>query len=199
MEAMSELSINILGISETNYNASDKFRIKLTKMISQQLGIGAATMASHRSDKVGYLPGGTSLIIQGPTTGRVKERLVDTMGRYSGDLLEGKQGSGILCCSIYRVCQKKGTTAGPNTAYTRQFEELSRRGVQRPDPRKQTLTDLTKLIQEYAPQGYHPMIMGDFNDEITAKEIQDFMEENQLIDIIGDMHDEEPPATYAQG
>ena len=199
LQAMEELSINILGISETNYNATHDFRIALTKMIYQQLGVGAATTASHRSDKAGYLPGGTSLIIQGPTTGRIKERIVDKMGRYSADLLEGKQGSGILCCSIYRVCQKKGAAAGPLTSYTRQFEELSERGIKNPDPRKQTLTDLTKLIQEHAPQGYHPMIMGDFNDLVSAKEIQDFMDENQLIDIIGDMHEGTPPATYARG
>ena len=41
------------------------------------------------------------------------------------------------------------------------------------------------------------MIMGDFNDSVTAQEIQYFMEENHLIDIIGDMHEETPPATYA--
>ena len=43
------------------------------------------------------------------------------------------------------------------------------------------------------------MIMGNFNDDIDSKEMKEFMKENNLIDIIGDMHDEEPTAEYARG
>lgn len=67
------------------------------------------------------------------------------------------------------------------------------------DPRKQTLTDLTKLIEEYAVQGYHPLVMGNFNNDIASPEIQTFMQENQLLDLIGDMHDKDHPATNARG
>ena len=43
------------------------------------------------------------------------------------------------------------------------------------------------------------MIMGDFNGDIDSKEMKDFMKENNLIDIVGDMHNEKPTATYARG
>ena len=141
LEVMKELSIDMFGISETNINATHDMRTELTKMIEQQLGGGVAVTSSHRSTKIGYLPGGTSLITQGPTRGRHERRIVDKMGRFSGQLLKGIQGSGVFQCSVYRVCQTKNAIVGSDTAFARQRDELRSQGVKIPDPRKQTLTD----------------------------------------------------------
>ena len=103
LDAMKELSIDMFGISKTNINATHEMRNELTKMIQQQLGGGVAVTSSHRSTKIGYLPRGTSLVAQGPTRGRYERRIVDKMGRFSGQLLGGIQGSGVFQCSIYRV------------------------------------------------------------------------------------------------
>ena len=197
-EAMKELSIDMFGISKTNTNAIHKMRNELTKMIQQQLGGGVAVILSHRSTKIGYLPGGTTLITQRPTQRRYKRRIVDKMGRFSGQLLEGAQESGVFQCSVYRVCQTRNAIVGPDTTFARQHDNLKKQGAKNSDPRKQTLTDLTKLIQKFAPQGYHPMIMEDFYGNIDPKEMKAFMKENNLIDIIRDMHNGKPTARYAR-
>ena len=62
------------------------------------------------------------------------------------------------------------------------------RQVKEPVPKNQILKDLTKIIHEYAAKDYHPMVIGDFNDVTSSKEMEDFMEENNLSDIIRDMH-----------
>ena len=150
LEAMKELSIDMFRISKTDINATHEMRNELTNMIEQQLGQGVAVTSSHTSTKIEYLPGGTSLITQGPTRGRYERRIVDKMGRFSGQLLEGTQDSGVFQCSVYRVCQTKNDIVGPDTAFARQRNDLRNQGVKNLDPRKQTLTDLTKLIQEFA-------------------------------------------------
>ena len=40
------------------------------------------------------------------------------------------------------------------------------------------------------------MVIGDFNDDIDSKEMEKFMEDNLLIDIIADTHEAQPPRTY---
>ena len=62
----------------------------------------------------------------------------------------------------------------------------------------QILKDLTKIIRDYAAKGYHPMVMGDFNDVTSSKEMEDFMEENNLINIIRDMHVLNYPMVYSR-
>ena len=91
------------------------------------------------------------------------------MGRFKFNILEGKEESGVLCISLYRVHHTKRSKTGPNTAYSRQCNEMRVKGVKKPDPRNQILKDLTKIIHEYAAKGYHPMVMGDFNDVTSSK------------------------------
>ena len=95
--------------------------------------------------------------------------------------------------------QKKREQTGSLTAHDQQRTYLRKKGMKDPDPRNQILKDLTKLIEEYIPQGYHPMVIGDFNDDIDSTEMEKFMEDNLLIDIIADMHEEQPPRTYIHG
>ena len=121
------------------------------------------------------------------------------MGRFSGQLLEGIQGSGVFQCSVYRVSQTKNAIVGPDTSCARQRNDLRKQGVKNLDPRKQILTDLTRLIQEFASQGYHPMIMRAFNNNIGSKEMIYFIKENNLIDIIGDMYDGNLPQRTQEG
>ena len=199
VQAMDELGIDIFGISEVNLNTTDTAKKLVNTILNQRFGRGNIAIAVQSTDKTGYHPGGTSIITWGPAIERIKKRIEDKMGRFTINALEGKEGSGVLCISIYRVHQTRGSKAGPNTAYSRQCDKMRLKGVQNPDLRNQILKDLTNVIQEYIPQGYHPMVMGDFNDVMNSKEMEKFMEENQLIDIIGDMHEGGPPRTYARG
>ena len=152
VQAMDELEIDIFAISEVNLNTTDTTKQLVNTILNQRFGRGNIAMAVQSTDKAGYHPGGTSIITRGPAIGRIKKRIEDKMGRFTINVLEGKEGSGILCISIYRVHQTRGSKAGPNTAYSRQCDEMRLKGVQNPDPRKQILKDLTNIIQEYTPQ-----------------------------------------------
>ena len=160
VQAMDELEIDIFGISEVNLNTTDTTKKLVNTILNQRFGRGNIAMAVQSTDKTGYFPGGTSIITRGPAIGRIKKRIEDKMGRFTINVLEGKEGSGILCISIYRVHHTRGSKAGPNTAYSRQCNKMRLKGVKNPDPRNQILKGLTNVIQEYIPQGYHPMVMG---------------------------------------
>ena len=137
LEAMKELSIDMFEISQTNINATHEMRNEITKNIQQQLGGRVIVTLSPRSTKIGYLPGGTNLIIaQRSTRGRFERRIVDKTGRFSGQLLKGIKGSGVFQCSVHRVCQKHNAIVRPDTAFARQRDDLRKQKVKNPDPRK---------------------------------------------------------------
>ena len=50
--------------------------------------------------------------------------------------LKGKNNTGILVVTVYRVCQKKGTKTGPDTAYMQQHTAMREAGIKDLDPRK---------------------------------------------------------------
>ena len=88
-------------------------------------------------------------------------------GDLHGYYCEANRDEGILFISAYRVCQKKGTKAGSNTAFMQQIEEMLDEelkeseelakantsilnSVQRSlDPRDRLLQDLKQLITEH--------------------------------------------------
>ena len=61
------------------------------------------------------------LAIVGKQTGRMIKTGTDPWGRFAWSELRGERDKGILVISAYRVSQTKGTTAGPNTAYSQQI------------------------------------------------------------------------------
>ena len=63
---------------------------------------------------------------------------------------------------------------------------LRQEGVQKPNPRKDILTALTKLIEEKRREGYRPVLMMDANGDYTGpngdKDLQDFIRRTGLVD-----------------
>ena len=196
VNVMETIGIDILGITETKLNPSLKDQMNLSSMIKHAFGSGTAITSSDKSRQEGYLPGGTATLIRGNANERIVKCLSDSLGRYSGMALRGKEGSGALFLTVYRVCQKKGTKTGPNTSYMQQIEGLRERGIKNPDPRNQLFDDLTAIIAEWTVKGYHPIVMGDLNTVSTDPELIQFMETNGLHDLIKEDNQGEPPRTY---
>ena len=167
-------------------------------MIRMQFGYGASVTLAAVSPKLGYLPGGTAMVMRGRTTGRITKLISDKLGRYTGMALRGKDESDILIITVYRVCQRKGAKAGPTTAFMQQYVGLRERGITNTDPRNQGIDDLTVLIDEWATKGYHPIVMGDLNAVSTEPELQEFMTTNRLHDLIAESNEGTPPATYSR-
>ncbi len=198
VDAMSALGLDILGITETKLNPSHEDKMNLTQMIRLEFGYGTSVTSSVETKKNGYLPGGTATMIQGRATGRVTKLIKDTLGRFSGMALQGKDGCGLVVFTLYRVCQKRGVRTGPNTAHMQQCEGLRERGIKNPDPRNQVFEDISKIIGEWKGKGYHPIVMGDLNTVSDDPELVRFMEVNGLVDLIRDSNDGTPPATFSR-
>jgi hypothetical protein len=62
-----------------------------------------------------FKPGGSAIATMGRTAGRVKKSGVDSMGRLTYQVLDGKGGKYILIVSVYQCCKQptnlKGITA----------------------------------------------------------------------------------------
>jgi exonuclease III len=137
-------------------------------------------------------------------------------------LFRGNRDEGILFISAYRVCQKKGTKAGVNTAFMQQIEgmideelkdseELAGAGKSIPqsvrrslDPRDRLLQDLKQLITEHRSKGFRPILFMDANKDWTKKSgsaLQSFLQETQLQDPLYErFHNDGLTAlTYARG
>ena len=162
------LGIDVLGMAETNINWNQDRRTQLLSLLQMVFGNGQIATSSSQSGTDGYQPGGTALVAHGCSAGRISCRRGDRMGRYSYMALRGKDGCGVLVISAYRVCQSRGTVAGPDTAFMQQVAALRSAGVVNPDPRNQILDDLTDLITEWKEKGYHPLIGIDANSFAVA-------------------------------
>jgi hypothetical protein len=121
------LGIDIFGMAETNIYWNQEKMAALSSLLQLVFGSGQIATSSSSTNGDGYLPGGTALIAQGCSTG-------DRMGRFSYMELRGAEGCGVLIVSAYRVCQSRGTLAGPDTAFMQQIEALRAQGVHNPDP-----------------------------------------------------------------
>jgi hypothetical protein len=121
------LGIDIFGMAETNIYWNQEKMAALSSLLQLVFGSGQIATSSSSTNGDGYLPGGTALIAQGCSTG-------DRMGRVSYMELRGAEGCGVLIVSAYRVCQSRGTLAGPDTAFMQQIEALRAQGVHNPDP-----------------------------------------------------------------
>lgn len=135
LDGMKTLGIDLLGLVETNLNWSHDQRTKLSALIKLAFnGAGRSITSSTVSTKEGYLPGGTAMIARGKVIGRCHKSGRDNLGRFTWMALRGRDGIGVLILTAYRVGQVKGTKAGPNTAYMREWVEMRNRGELSPDP-----------------------------------------------------------------
>eukprot|EP01082_Thalassiosira_pseudonana_P000262 g12.t1 g12 contig1:28787-30398(-) len=187
--------IDVLGMAETNIHWNQDRRTQLLSLLQMVFGNGQIATSSSQSGTDGYQPGGTALVAHGCSAGRISCRKGDRMGRYLYMASRGKEGCGVLVISAYRVCQSRGTVAGPDTAFMQQVAALRSAGVVNPDPRNQILDDLTDLINEWKEKGYHPLIGIDANATLDETRFAEFLDRNQLVDVLGTLNTGDPPST----
>ena len=199
IDVMDTLGIDVMALGETNRNLSHDQRITLNAMMRLKFGHGITASASCKNKEIGYLPGGTAMLARGRVSGRIEKRVSDELGRFNYMTFRGKDDTGVIMINMYRVCQKKGSKTGPDTAYMQQIEGLREKGIKNPDPRSQIFTDVTEIIKEWAELGYHPMVMGDMNADYNDEDFKKFIQENGLNDLIKENNKGPPPKTYSRG
>jgi hypothetical protein len=196
---MDNLGIDILGLIETNLNWTLEQRMKLAAELYIKFHGGRSITASHRSQKEGYQPGGTAMVARGPICGQVYRRGSDPLGRFTWMALRGKDGTGVIVVTLYRVCQNSGVTAGTSTAYLNQWKELRRMGYKNPDPRNIVLDDVSAMLHEWGDRGYHPLVLMDANSDIDERNLNRFIQQHGLLDLLTHVNDGTPPRTYTRG
>ena len=115
-----------------------------------------------------FKPGGTAIISQGKTGGRVKKSGIDTMGRWTYQVLDGQGEKDILIVSAYQCC-KQPTNPRGITAYHQQQIMLSETDRVDRDPRRNFYRDLKSFLDTFITDDEDrtviPILVGDWNEE----------------------------------
>eukprot|EP00957_Ditylum_brightwellii_P076727 5831878-Ditylum_brightwellii.AAC.1 len=81
-----------------------------------------------------------------------------------------------------------------------QWRVLKKKGIQKPDPRKQCITDLSTFMEELQDKDHELVLSLHANeDTIEASSFKQFIEEEDLINMYKHLHSNLHPATYIQG
>ena len=188
IESMSDLDIDVMGMSETNkpWTSENKHEYDmLMRSRFRQSRTIYSSAAAPRNTR--YQPGGNLLTINGHTTGRISARGSDDLGRFCWFALRGRRDEGVLVISAYRVCHEAHDAPGPFTAYQQQYTALRARGVAAPNPRRQLLADILTLIRTYRATGFRPILMMDANGDYRSlkdpdKDLAQFLHDASLSD-----------------
>ena len=185
LDAMNQLGIDIMGMAETNLSWTREKKLQLAALAKIAFdGTSRCIASSTTSNKEGYLPGGTAMITRGPVSGRVQAQGADPFGRFTWMALRGREDSGVLIITAYRVGQRKGVKAGPTTAYSQQWVEMRKKGIENPDPRNSILEDISTLIYEWGEKGFHPLVMLDANATQDERQFSDFIDRDMTSRIL---------------
>ena len=139
------------------------------------------------------------MITQGRTTGRIIKKGVDEMGRFTWMILKGKNERQIMTITVYRV-YKAGPNIGPHTAHMQQIKQLLMKEVTTPDPRREILGDIQRLVKEQHKQGGGVVLMMDANEDWERDgELAEFLLETQLEDVHQSQQQTTPTTTYSRG
>jgi hypothetical protein len=80
-----------------------------------------------------------------------------------------------------------------------QWRKLREKGIDNPQPRQQTLDDLTVFLKPHEQAGNEILIMIDANDPITSAAMDNFLDGLNLSDLMADYLPATPPTTYQRG
>ena len=139
--------------------------------------------------------------ITGPLVSGVRQVITDDLGRWTGFELLGRDGKFLVVLCAYQVCQKGGRL-GTFTAFSQQITILRRRGIDRPNPRRQFVTDLISLLEPYVLKKADILLLGDFNESIgiNTNGMTEVLTSCHLADIQAFRHGlETEESTYARG
>ena len=204
VDTMHDIGSDVQGLSETNKPWTPgnkyKFDFMMQTMFGHTVTVYSSAAAHHGQQ---YQPGGNLLTVTGAAAGRVRDSGSDEWGRHCWIALGGKRDEGVVFITAYRVCQERHNNPGPLTAFSTQYTEMKKRGIKKPNPRKQCLKDLLKLIQQLRQRGFRPALMmdanGDWNHPTDPDEdLKNFISEANLVDAFYARHGYSP-RTYMWG
>ena len=117
-----------------------------------------------------YKPGGTGIVVLGPTVSRLEPhgRGGDGMGRWSFVHLRRRNMPPITVISVYQVCKRPTNILG-NTAYHQQYRALQSSGRHNVHPRQAFIEDLSSFVGTLQQKGHDIILGGDFNETLDER------------------------------
>lgn len=154
------------------------------------------------SSSSSYQPGGTFMATTDKwTTRSTGKPLCDPsgLGRWSGLCYTGKRGKRLAVLTAYR--SPRQAPKGGFGFYDQQYALLLANGVQKPNVRKQFITDLVEYINKLQADGFEIVLSLDANE--TSGQDQKFGIDHLVEECtLHDLHlagPSKPPATYKYG
>jgi hypothetical protein len=150
-DTMAKNKVAIFRLTETNIEWN-KYRTKaiMKATICKHFDHAILTTSTTRMNfKEDYKPGRTCTVITNNWTGRSLQSIEDTtgQGRWSGTIIRGHWFN-VAILTAYRVTQNAIEQAGPTTAYAQQWAVARLQGIDRPEPRKQFIQDIKRLLKQ---------------------------------------------------
>ena len=107
------------------------------------------------------------------------------LGRWSGQMLRGKDNKIFSTINAYRVCTGSISTSSVGSAFSRECEHLrSTTNTKSPRPRKAILTELQRLIENLQSKGHAILLMLDSNEMLSEDgDLQELLAQCDLHDL----------------
>jgi hypothetical protein len=165
---MSQSSIDIFGLAETNIKWNYGFKNKTKSIIQKHYAaVQITTACNDEHCLTSYQPGGTLTAITSKYTGRVLKPINDDlqMGRWSGFTLSTNFNTNLHILTVYQSVLSEGI----HSSYKQQESKLLDLGFQNPNPTAKLLADLQELVKAWNKKGDSTIILIDANDNIYKK------------------------------
>ena len=147
-----------------------------------------------------YKPGGTMIMVLGHTSGRIKSKTADHLGRWTSYTLRGRDHKVLTFISIYQVVTDTPKKGG-NTAAAQQHSILLSLQDTLSAPRRAFKRDLWKYVEQCVKNHEEVLTVGDFN-EVFGSDVDGMSKlaaDFNLVHLMKARHSAPLPATYSRG
>ena len=196
LEIMKDRGVDMLGWAETNVEWNSYPLHLATYQVFKKVfprGKWVTTTSAIPADK-DLKPGGNALGLNQDINRRTHATGKDPLGRWTWATMEGKTRS-ITVVQLYIPCDTKQT--GINTTFAQQYEQLQKLDpLKIPEVLRTFYRDLNSFLANLASL---IILMGDFNEPPTGKNILDLQSRHNLRDIYEWRHPASPLYTHQMG
>ena len=101
---------------------------------------------------------------------RIIRSVSDSHGRWTRTHIQIKDRKCLVVYNTYRTHAKSLATAGVDTPWMQQWKSIREATGKDVDPRRQHVEDLLELIEADVSDNNFPVILGDFNEDLSDSE-----------------------------
>ena len=193
--------VDIQCLVENNLNTHNFFTRRQLHHQLQQSNLQTTSVwaSSELESNSSFQPGGTAIVTFGKTVGRMKNKGVDKLGRWSYIKLDGTATKEVMIVSLYQSCET--TNDGKNTFHLQQKVSLSLLNRSDINPRRNLLIDLKSFLTKSKQDNPNLtiIILGDWNEESWDGNASKICQEFNLVDIWKYHWPDEEFNTYSRG